>query len=533
LLVNCVYAQKQLHLNQLHQIHIKNIAQGATPQIYMNENGWVFMQIGGGGDSLKAQSFTTDSSQRGSVLMAFDKQMRLKWSFVYRSGINTSLGGMSIISIGPNNSLYVSCGAKDSLMLPGIQTLYLQESSNSFKGIIDSTGNFSKVTRFEGVYRSSFGAFPISNGKVMVGGNTFPYLLNSDLTIQATGNVTGYNSAVIQPDGIAYYLHTTNAGGSRTILDTLIQGEAGVNKWILTKVNKNGQREWTHVINNNRDFELNENKLLRYDKNGNVFIAIQHRQDISVAGTTIPFYKNGNTLSVTKASILRFAPNGTLLSTHHDTSSTVPFPQNRQTIWLENDKDMNVYAYLFSTGYTYFFDKIDFGDAYAQKHRFLNFNYNTLSFDQAWHVIPPLTDGSIATSFLSNRQVFWYRFNLNTNVFHEGTTLTRLWNDDRVIAVYDTLPPNGPVTSADFVNIPLPNVINVYPNPSSSYFTIQNITTASLNCRVYSIEGKTMHTFQLSAGNTYELNHLNNTGVYFIETTTALGQRFTTRIVKY
>jgi len=524
--------QSSFHLNQLHQIKIKNIAQGATPETYLNENGWVFVRLGGGGgDSINIQDFSTDSSKRGSVLIAFDNQMRLRWTFVYRQGTNTSIGSMGILGTGPNNSVFFTCGARDSLILPGIEPLYLSSTSNIYRGIIDSTGVFKNLTKFEGVYTSSFGAYPVANGKIVVRSTSFPFILNPDLTVEATGNVSGAISAVIQPDGTAYYLNVSNMGGSRTILDTLIEGEMGVHKWILTKV-KNGQREWTHVINNNRDVELNENKLVRYDKNGNVYFAIQHRQEISVAGTTIPYYTNGNTTSVTKACILRFAPDGTLLSTHHDTSSTVPFAQNRQTIWLENDKEMNVYAYLFTSGRTYNFDKINMGEEYSRKHRILTFNHTTNTFDRSWYVISPLTDGSIAMSFLANRQVFWHSFNLNTNTFHEGTTLTRVWNDDRVIAVYDTLPATGSVTSVQTMNKITVPFINVYPNPSNEKFTIQNNFQGEISCNVYSVEGRKVGEFRISEGDKYDLVNLPQPGIYFVESINQMGERFTVRIIK-
>lgn len=530
------YSQSPYHLQQLHHLKIKGLTSGVWPRVFMNENGWVFFDIGGIKDTFNFQSLTLDSTQLGAVLVAIDNQMRLRWSFVYRQGVNTTQGGMGIIGVGPDNSVYFTCGAKDSLILPGLEPIY--NVASLFNGRIDSSGNFIHVAPTGIGFWPSFGAYPIAGGKIATMGDRYPFILNPDLSIEVVETGVNSNSAIsatIQPDGSAFGLAGTSSGGSLNLLDTFIPGDIGVYKWIFYKV-KNGKREWTHVINNNLMYELNENKLIRYDKYGNIFVAIQHRQAIQVAGTTIPYYTEGNTTLVTKASILRFAPDGTLLSVHHDTSQAVPFSQNRQTIWLENDKDMNVYAYLFSSGRTYYFDKIDFGDAYSRKNKILTYNYTTNSFDKAWYFIPPTTDGNIAQSNLSNRQVFWYRYLSDGNTFFtesDEITIMRVWKDDKLVAIYDTLPPTGPIVSVQMQSAIHPPIISIYPNPSNEVFTIHNNMAGAVRCKVYSIEGKQMEEFEMQAGASRHFGEWLHTGVYFVEATNQSGERYTLRILKH
>jgi len=520
-------AQGPFQLNQVHHLKIKNFMQFGYPRTFINENGWVFIQIGGA-DSLQSQSLQVDSSTRGSILMAFDDKMRLRWSFVYQQGVNTSVGGMNIRGSAGKNALYVGFGVQSFINLPGLE---MQMGVNgSHIGIIDSFGYFTKINQVPG---SSF-SHTISNNKIMSVNSSFqPLIINSDLEVEVQGKVSGGKSAVINPDGTAYYCHVTSAGGSIKILDTLIQSPQGKNSWILSKVNKEGQREWSYVIEQSLIQEANDNKMLRCDKHGNVFWAVQFREDLNIQGKLINFYSEGNTDLVAKAGIFRFSPEGTLLSAHYDTSTRVPIQSNRQTIWLENDKDMNVYAYLYTSKQLNYFDKIDFGEQNYHRNNISLFDEEAQAFTKAWHVYDPgASKSNIGSSLLAHRQVFWYSMqNISNHTFHDGTRIEKYWNDDRLVAVYDTLAPKYPVALQAIEEEPHAPV-RIYPNPSKEHFVVQNLWSGPLHCKLYSIDGKQIGEFKLEEKQSLNLENLALPGVYVLKSTTPQGQSYSSKLIK-
>jgi hypothetical protein len=522
-------AQGQFQLNQVHHLKIKNFMQFGYPRTFINENGWVFIQIGGA-DSLQTQSLQVDSSTRGSILMAFDDKMRLRWSFVYQQGVNTSVGGMNIMGSASKNSVIVGFGVQDSLVLPGIDKI--KGVNGVHWGIIDSFGYFTKIKKRPNL--SYLNSYNISNNKLMcVTTNFLPYIVNSDLEVEVQGNISNTRASVINPEGTAYYCHVSDLGRGLTILDTTIESVANKNIWVLTKVNKEGQREWSQVLVNSVPYEINDNKLLRLDKHGNVFWAVQFREDLNIQGKLINFYSEGNTDLVAKAGIFRFSPEGTLLSAHYDTSTRVPIQSNRQTIWLENDKDMNVYAYLYTSKQLNYFDKIDFGEQNYHRNNISLFDEEAQAFTKAWHVYDPgASKSNIGSSLLAHRQVFWYSMqNISNHTFHDGTRIEKYWNDDRLVAVYDTLAPKYPVALQAIEEEPHA-LVRIYPNPSKEHFVVQNLWSGSLHCILYSIEGKQIGEFKLEEKQSLNIENLALPGVYVLKSITPQGQSYSSKLIK-
>jgi len=522
-------AQTPFHLQQVHHVKIKNTTSDVNPKTFINDKGWVFVSIFLG-DSIKTQSLTIDSSQNGRRIFAFDDKMRLRWSFVYEQGVNTGMGGMNILSMGKDNSVYVRFGAQDSLVLPGLEPMLSPFDGGIYIGKIDSMGYFTKVIKAANrPLTSQFNTFMVSDYQMMsVSSDMHPYLINSELETVAVGKegISSGRSAVIQKDGTAYYCHVLNFNVTVNIVDTSI---TGYRKWVLSKVNKDGQREWTHVIDNNVDFEINANKMIRYDRHGNIFWTVRHMQTLHIQGQTVPYYSQGDTVGVVKASILRFSPDGKLLSIHSDTSSKVPFMGNRQTIWLENDKDMNVYAYLFTQGRTYNFDKINYGEEFQHRHRIIVYDSAQKAFTKGWHVIG--NEGNIATSMLAHKQVFWYKFFSSSRTFHDGTRIEKYWNDDRLVAVYDTLAPKYPVGLQAIEEEPHA-LVRIYPNPSKEHFVVQNLWSGPLHCKLYSIDGKQIGEFKLEEKQSLNIENLALPGVYVLKSITPQGQSYSSKLIK-
>ena len=517
-------AQAPFHLQQVHHLKVKSTS-SPNPRTFINENGWVFIEFGGF-DSMRTQSLSLDSSQNGFKLMAFDDKMRLRWSFVYEQGVNTGMGGMLIKGFGKNNSLYVMFGAQDSLILPGLEPQLPPFNGGMRFGLIDSNGIFVRAIP-ETLF--NFDTYTISDYNLMaVSTNYVPYIIDSDLkeVVRGKGNISKGRSAVIQTDGTAYYCHVLPFNVTVNIVDTSI---TGYRKWVLSKVNKDGQREWTHVLDNNVDFEINANKMIRYDRHGNIFWTVRHMQTLNIQGQTVPYYSQGDTVGVVKASILRFSPDGKLLSVHSDTSSKVPFMGNRQTIWLENDKDMNVYAYLFTQGRTYNFDKINYGEEFQHRHRIIVYDSAQKAFTKGWHVIG--NEGNIATSLLAHKQVFWYKFFSSSRTFHDGTRIEKYWNEDRLVAVYDTLAPKYPVALQAIEEEPHA-LVRIYPNPSKEHFVVQNLWSGPLHCKLYSIDGKQIGEFKLEEKQSLNIENLALPGVYVLKSTTPQGQRYSSKLIK-
>jgi hypothetical protein len=524
-------AQSPFQLNQVHHLKIKNFMQYGFPRTFINENGWVFIQIGGA-DSLQTQSLQVDSSTRGSILMAFDDKMRLRWSFVYQQGVNTAVGGMIPFGYAGKNSFYVGFGVQDSLVLPGIDKM--KGVNGSYWGIIDSFGYFTKIKQVTSPMTSFLGTYSISNNKLMCVTSDFrPYIVNPDLEVEVQGSIRNGKSAVINPDGTAYYCHVSDLGRGLTIMDTTIEAIANRSIWVLSKVNKDGEREWSQVLLNSVPHEANDNKLLRIDKHGNVFWAVQFNVDLNIQGKEINFYSEGNTNLVAKAGVFRFSPEGKLLSAHYDTSTRVPIASNRQTIWLENDKDMNVYAYLYTSKQLNYFDKIAFGEQNYHRNNISLFDEEAQAFTKAWHVYDPgASKSNIGRSMLAHRQVFWYSMqNISSHTFHDGTRIEKYWNDDRLVAVYDTLAPKFPV-GLQAKEEASHALVRIYPNPSTEDFVVQNLWSGTLHCKLYSIDGKQIGEFNLEEKQSLSLDKLTLPGVYLLKSTTAQGQSYSSKLIK-
>ncbi|MCK9481690.1 MAG: T9SS type A sorting domain-containing protein [Bacteroidia bacterium] len=535
-------AQEPLKLQYYKRLAVKftNPDPLSIKHTFINENGWMFVRYIGPFDSLELDNFKIDKRFKATCVFAFDQTGKLRWEFTYDEKNTVSGFGMGILMSGADNSLYFSCVARDSIVLNnGFREIFdIPNRPYIFMGKFDSTGNVVKL------FNATLGQVELANfsveryynfGLLMSSYNLRPMVLDSTFKIVAHYPIPGGNSSTIDMDTNGYFSFvkppTTSfkPKDSLIILDTVIYASnEGKYKWVVSKVTRDGtgyKRLWTHVVENNRDNDIQENKVLKVDREGNVFWAIRHAQDLTIAGHVIPFYKDASSF-VTKASIIRFDKNGNFKSAHYDTTQQCPFPGLTQTIWLEYDKDMNVYAYLYSGGRTYTFDRIDFDSTYSHAHKIMLFDQNSKTFNKAYtHV-----GGRFDMSLSPPRFVFWHSLNSNNYWFLEDIRIQPKWDGDFGVAVMDTMRPKYPIS--------VPNIqsehafVNIYPNPSDNNFIIHNTHSKQIECVVYSVDMREQEKFKVGAGEKFELSSIVVPGFYFIRCTDGLSGFQTFKMVK-
>ncbi len=532
------HTQDPLKLQYYKQLALKNAPDGIHLNgTFINDKGWLFVYLTSPFDSLEVDDFKMGKETTGSRLMAFDNTGKLRWTFSYNQ-MNTTQGGMSFFMAGKDNSVYFSCGAKDSLVLNnGFRFDMANSISYTFIGRFDSTG---KVTAAYNIYSdlnyTKYGRFSSERyynyGTLMTTGLCEPFIVDSAFNQTLVYPIYGSRASTIDKDGEGYFAYVIGPTSKQTIIDTTIFG-SGINgsyKWVLTKISKvdstTFKRKWLYVVDNNRDDELQENKLIKVDRNGNVFWAIRHGQEFSINGNIIPFYQDGNT-NHTKASIIRFDQNGVFKGAHYDTSINALSFDLKQSIWLEYDKDMNVYAYLFSNRRTYTFDKVYFENTYSDYHRILIFDPNSLSFNKAYTHL----GGRFVKSLLPHRHVFYHYLKSSNYPFREGIVMVPKWEQDLGIAVMDTAAPLGPSTSVKNIQSDILSV-NVFPNPSENGFFISNANNQKINCVIYSVEMREHSRFIVDAGETAEITTITSPGIYFIRCSDDKGLSQTLKIIK-
>ncbi|MCK9481455.1 MAG: T9SS type A sorting domain-containing protein [Bacteroidia bacterium] len=523
------YYKRMAILNGYNELHFR--------ETFINENGWLFIKLSSYFDSLEIDDYNLyqlgkDDSTR-TIMMAFDNSGKLRWTFEYNKR-NTTLGGMVLLASGPNNSLYAICGARDSLVLNNGIRLDFDEPGeyNAIMVRFDSTGqvvdfiNASKEHSITSYF--SFERF-YNYGMLIASSLLKSYVIDSTLKEVIAYPLISARATTIDKDLNAYYSFLVTQKSTRNLMDTTIYTDSGEFKVVLMKVSKEGnefKRKWTHVIITNTFDELQDNKLIKVDRHGNVFWAIQHKIPIEIQGTVIPYYENVPYYTNTKACILRFDTDGQFLDAYYDSTSTAPSLSSRQTIWLEYDKDMNVYAYLYSSSRVYNFDKVNFPETYSHLHKILIFDNNTKSFNKAYTHI----GGRFGKSMLPHRFVFWHPIKTSNYTFLEDIFVYAKWNSDHVFAVMDTMTPKYPIT-VNQINTEV-NDITIYPNPSSNSFIINNSNQQPVTCSVYSMDMRLIDKITLEGDATIELSSVISPGVYFVQCQNSEGFSQTIKIIK-
>lgn len=536
-----LHGQKKLNLKRYEHLSIKNcLVQFQRPQLFINKEGWVFVQEGGiKGDSFAIQDFNYGNMEDYTTLIfAFDNNGKMRWNLTL-PGKKYITGGMIIYATGPDNSVFIMFGSRDSVKLPGNDPIYYTDpihNGGTHKAIIDSLGNIKNIKLINtGIERNGGITYNAYNDKIIdFTSYGQVYMLNANNELINAGPLSKSKSAVMDDKGNSYYCFVSFH--DIQILDTTIKEEnPNITKWILTKINSKNEREWTHVIANDTWAELQDNKLLRCDKFGNVFWVVNYQAPFSILGHDIPFYTQGNiTPMVQKSCVLRFSPDGQLLSTHVDTTSVLPFVDNRHVIWLENDIDMNIYAYFFSSGRTYSFDGIDFGEDYSYINRYIIFDHNANKFNKYYYL--PDNKGNVnpsSSSVHAHKQIFWYRFFGPDIIFTDGSVVRIRYDNyktEGVITVYDTsTSKHNSITPITYkANQP----VTIYPNPSSDNYRIINNQNQSIVCSIFSIDMKLIDNFELKEMMKYEFGNTLTPGIYFIRISDSSGLFYTEKIIK-
>ncbi|MCO6495050.1 MAG: T9SS type A sorting domain-containing protein [Bacteroidetes bacterium] len=526
--------QKSFVLNQTNHIAIKNNKASVVnigERVFINENGWTFIHCGGiWGDSFVANNVEYGGYDNyAAYMMAYDATGKLRWQIDFQNPRNTGQGGMSFMGTGENNSIFFRSGVRDSFVLPGADPIYLSPTSNRIWGLIDSTGKMIKYDLPKGINDYFSGHRVYQNKLMIVNSYSVPYILNSDLIVERAGSIPGGRSAIIDNQGNIYQCFVTNS--PMTILDTTITiSTPGAYNWILTKINSKDEREWTHVVENTVDYEINYNKILRCDKNGNIFWVVRYNSPIVIQGQTMPYYTDGDIKkTVIKSCIVRFSPGGALLSAHYDSGSTVPFENNSQSIWLENDIDMNVFAYLYVSGRSYNFDQIDFGDQYSVTNKILLFDENTGHFNR-YYYFPDR--GVVRTSVLPSKQICYFSMQSPSRTFSNGEVIKQRWGKNEVVVgVYDTAKQYG--MGVPSVSKGSSRMFSIQPNPSVEFFKIHNHLGSNVACRIYTIDMRLMEEFEIKGGGEYEFGSSMPAGVYLVQTLDMSGVSTTQKVIKY
>lgn len=342
LITGILFGQMELQLKYIKHIATTPIPNYAIANAKLNDNGWTFFNILQD-DSLIFDGNHLDRSIIGSRIMAFDGQGKLRWFFRYDIPKNTAMGGMSVLATGKDNSLFVGCGASDSLIIDTFK--HYHSGSATFLLKFDSNGKVVNIQLNNSMRISA--TIPFYDNEVFMFGAGVSQRYSS------TGHQVLYQSAFgmqgshIDRENNIYSLYHIPANRTKTIGDTTFQtGQHAL--WAIASFDSSLNMRWFHIADTRANFELNENKQIRCDKYGNVFVTLQQKVAYTVDGVEIPFYKNPDSLNAQiKASILRFdSKTGKLLSVYTDPDSLTPSFSFRQTIWLETDVNMELYAYL-------------------------------------------------------------------------------------------------------------------------------------------------------------------------------------------
>lgn len=504
-----VFAQESLHLQ--YYKHIKNKSVTGIfnfPRAYVNDQGWMFLHTSTE-DSLEIDNISVKNNREFAaqqVIAACNKQGQLSW-YLDLDTSQMEMGGATVISPGSNNSVYCFISAFNYLKIAGIRQQDFAGRRPHYLHF-DSIGNLINVKEVDITPGK-----PFQFGSRVVGlqyALELIYMLDSNLNVvhTDTGHF-GLLSAVMDDELNSYHYY----GGTREDFnlkgDTLIKWDPSVNNWrILCKYNKQRELQWVKVLKNNVFSQLNDNKLLRINRDGELFVALRYRQDVVIDGDTLPFMDTASSgAQQTKAAILRFDTNGKLLSMHYDRQTQQTNQEINQTIWLEVDGNKDVYGYLFSTYAIEQFDEVKF-DGWKGANTILWWNDEQQVFDASFST----AYGRLEPSLSKTRHAFWHTDIENAEYF-VGEPLERKWNHDFVIVVFDTAKTKT-IGIGDKVYSRAD--VTIYPNPTTGAFSIENQENDEVEVTIYAIDGKTIQEKLVVQGRQRKQLHLTASGVYLI-----------------
>lgn len=128
------------------------------------------------------------------------------------------------------------------------------------------------------------------------------------------------------------------------------------------------------------------------------------------------------------------------------------------------------------------------------------------------------TDGAV-----DGVEVF-VRFSPSTDgTFSGNVTVSTTGFDDVTLSVSGTGTPNDPVLGLSDLQV------DVYPNPTSSSFTISNDGNQKLKVKLFGVDGTVMK--MKKTGNQYDISHLSS-GLYILKISNNQGEEMTRRILK-
>ena len=222
------------------------------------------------------------------------------------------------------------------------------------------------------------------------------------------------------------------------------------------------------------------------------------------------------------ASAILDAADSKLLSAHYDPETAHSLNEVRQVVWLENDKNDEVYAYLYVEGLLDSFDQIGFDSIRKYPSRIIHWNAQTSHFDRAY----ANQSGRREISVLPNRQVFW--------TFHKFTDLTNWveqkaeYSEDVIVAVFDTFPSKVSIVEAEDVL----QKVDLYPNPNQGLVHIHNGEDETVAISIYEATGRLVKQVFVEANSDTKVNYGASPGVYIIHLLSESGKRASRKMAR-
>ena len=385
---------------------------------FVNENGWMFLlsPVRGAFQFEDINIQGEEDSVSGSILIAFDNKGKKRWHHYTDSSVG---GGPTLIlgAWGDNGVVtYYGVAFSDFLHLPGHKRINFPSGTKDGLVHYDSMGNIDKIKLYELEEKLGLGSgsFPFQGNLVSASYyDETVTMYDCDLNVLHHHKVRAdYASVILDAAGNCYFLVDIGAKRSEKVKGKTYTNDTDTAAWLLFKYNAQNQLQWYKRFNTGKGFEINDNKMLRINKRNELFVALPFMVDFEVDGNLLVAYASGP-VGKQKTAILRLdAADGKLLSAHYDPETAHSLNEVRQVVWLENDKNDEVYAYLYVEGLLDSFDQIGFDSIRKYPSRIIHWNAQTSHSDRAY----ANQSGRREISVLPNRQVFW--------TFHMFTDLT-------------------------------------------------------------------------------------------------------------
>jgi hypothetical protein len=498
------------------------------PNALVNENGWLFLNTDVK-DSFRLDDVFFDKGNDARILFAFDEKGNKKWHLHFDSLISNASNGYFLGSTKIHNQIIIALGAVSFLQLPGMGKITF-EGEKCFLALLDSNGQTLKYSNID--CNDYYSSRPFNYDKYIVASRSLDKSLKAfdldlnlvyDYTLPISGS---QRSAIIDKDGNSYVLMATSPNRSLTVGGETFENNSETFKWHLFKLGQDKKILWHKEFENNVQPGINDNKLLRIDKNNQLFVSLHYRKDMDLEGISIPFMDepfSGQTKSV----ILRYnGTDGTLLSAHFDRNNKQAFQSIDQTVWLELDHNDEVYAYLYSGGRLDSFDQVNFNETNYDAHRILWWNQEKGVFDQSFtHKL-----GRMEMSLKKSRVALWSSHGFDNTIMTGGIQVNRRWEDDFIISVFDTAqsPETIKVNGLTYETAR----VRVFPNPTKGLINIQNQESENVQITIYDIQMRLINQISLNPNETKSLNLNSISGSYIIRCESETGKISVHKVIK-